>query len=69
MENKNLLIEQLRGSSMENSNFNHPSGDSSLNMQVIEEENEVNAEATPSLVTASPMTISITEAAASVIAT
>lgn len=69
MEDKSLLIEQLRGSSMESSNFNHPSGDSSLNMQIIEEENEVNAEVTPSLVTASPLTISITEAAASAIAT
>jgi len=43
MENKDVMINQLRNSSFEDMNFDHPSGENSLSMSVVSEEEEVMA--------------------------
>lgn len=43
MENKDAVINQLRNSSFEDMNFDHPSGENSLSMSVVSEEEEVMA--------------------------
>lgn len=65
MKNSEILVEQLRNSDFGSENFNHPSGESELNMELVSNENEVNAEITP----VTPFTPSIVEVTASVIAT
>lgn len=65
MNNKEIVIEQLRNSNFGDENFKHPSGESELNMELVSDENEVNAEVTP----VTPFTPSVTEITASVIAT
>lgn len=43
MENKDVLINQLRNSNFEDMSFDHPSGENSLSMNVVSEEEEVMA--------------------------
>ncbi len=65
MNKQEVLVNQLRNSDFGSKGFNHPSGESELNMELVSNENEVNAEITP----ATPFTPSITEITASIIAT
>ncbi|HEC2242366.1 MULTISPECIES: hypothetical protein [Staphylococcus] len=65
MKENEILINQLRNSSFTDADFKHPSGESNLNMELVSDANEVNAEITP----ATPFTPSVVEITASVIAT
>ncbi|MDK4265770.1 hypothetical protein [Staphylococcus warneri] len=61
MQNKNLLVDQLRNENLNDSKFVHPSGSEELSVNAVSSEDEVDA-------LTHPTTYVATEVAASVIA-